>query len=225
MLLLISYTTGLLTAFSPCILPIIPMIIGSTSKKNIFAPLLISLGLVISYAIFSVFISFSQQFINLDYFNYIGAVIFITIGLMMTVKSFNAWAVQRFLAPLSAKFSNNRFTQSADSISFLLMGLTLGIVWAPCIASTFGLIVGAAIQNNEPIFTFLLFLMYSIGIVTPILLISYGLKSIIIKNRNRFIRLSIQSQLLFGYSSIIAGIIFLFKLDQLISIYFHKIFY
>ena len=96
MILVIAYATGVISVLSPCILPLLPIIVGGSIQKNRLAPLLIAIGVVLTYACLSVLLSFSQTYIDVDSIDQMGAVIFIVIGLILLIKPLHDW-VGKFL--------------------------------------------------------------------------------------------------------------------------------
>ena len=82
-LLIISFIAGVLTILAPCILPLLPVIVGRSvsdstiSKRRIFV-IVISLG--ISVILFTLILKVSTLFVNIpqDFWKYIsGGIIFI----------------------------------------------------------------------------------------------------------------------------------------------------
>ena len=220
MILVIAYATGVISVLSPCILPLLPIIVGGSIQKNRFAPLLIAIGVVLTYACLSVLLSFSQTYIDVESIDQMGAVIFIVIGLILLIKPLHDLVGKFLLTPLTRLLGQSPSLKNYSHLGYLFMGASLGIAWAPCIGSSFGIVVGAAINNNQPLLTFLLFLTYSLGIVTPILLIGYGFKSVLLKNRMLLMKLSVKSTMIFGIISLFVGIVLLFKIDQIVGAYF-----
>ena len=87
---------------SPCILPLLPIMMGSTVQKYRYAPFFISIGLIVSFSGLSVLLSFFQL-IGTDYFlRYLGSICLIFVGLFMSFESVQFYIIKR-LAPLFSR--------------------------------------------------------------------------------------------------------------------------
>jgi cytochrome c-type biogenesis protein len=85
--LLLAALAGGLSILSPCVLPLIPLVLGTAASKSRIGPLLLAAGVVISFLGLGLFISLIGFSIGLDgnYFRRISAVLLLAIGLVMAV--------------------------------------------------------------------------------------------------------------------------------------------
>ena len=68
-LILLSFFAGILTVLAPCVLPLLPIIIGSSvAAKDKNKPYWITLGLVVSITIFTLILKASTLLLNVDPF-------------------------------------------------------------------------------------------------------------------------------------------------------------
>ena len=97
------------------------------------------------------------------------------------------------------------------------MGATLGLVWIPCISGPFGAIVGTALKQHSHILVSLIFSAYAFGILTPLLMVSVGLKRILLKNKAIWLSISKFATPIIGIITTFLGILFLFKWEKVIE--------
>lgn len=139
MLLLIgSFIAGMLTVLAPCILALLPVIIGgsvSGDTKDRKRPFIIVASLAISLLAFTLLLKTSTLFINVPdrTFAYVSGVIIVGLGLLMLLPTLYARVIaklgieQRAVGTLSKTYKNQR-----PYIGPIVIGASLGPVFASC---------------------------------------------------------------------------------------------
>ncbi len=177
LLLLISFIAGVLTVLAPCILPLLPVIIGgslseggtsSFNKKKAFT-IIISLGL--SVILFTLLLKASTFFIDIPEYiwKWISGGIVFFLGVITLFPSL--WENQ-FLAKLSAK-SNLALGKGYQKKNFcgdVIIGASLGPVFSTCSPTYF--IVLATVLPVNPIVGIVYLLSYTIGLCLSLLVVS-----------------------------------------------------
>ncbi|TSD06320.1 MAG: cytochrome C bioproteinis protein transmembrane region [Parcubacteria group bacterium Greene0714_7] len=180
-LLLISFVAGVLTVLAPCILPLLPVIIGGSlsnganrgdgagfNKKKAFT-IIISLG--VSVIAFTLLLKASTLFIDIPEYvwKWISGGIIIFLGLVTLFPSL--WENQ-FIARLSTK-SNILLGKGSKKNSFwgdVIVGSALGPVFSTCSPTYF--IVLATVLPVRPALGVLYLLAYTIGLCLALLIVS-----------------------------------------------------
>jgi cytochrome c-type biogenesis protein len=213
-----SFIAGLLTTLSPCVLPILPFLLGSALRKNKKAPLYMILGLAVSFVVVGFTISRFGTLLGLDgeQIRKGSAVI-----LIFTSVFFLSKKIQSFISEKLTKFADfgsstsNRWnldeTSNWDSI---LLGGLLGIIWSPCAGPTLGVAVSLASQEGSTIDALKIMLLYALGAAIPMLLISYGLRSFFQRNQSKIIGFAENSKTYFGIILLFAGLFIFFGVDK-----------
>ena len=166
---------GLLSTLSPCVLPIIPILLGSATNAHPKAPLALAAGLALSYAIIGTALAWAGSAMGLDtsIFRTIGAVILGMLGLVLISGS-----LQRHLASATAGIGdagNSLISHMAlDGLwGQFAIGLVLGIVWSPCVGPTLGAAVVLASQGAHLPQVALLMGIFGMGAALPVVVLAY----------------------------------------------------
>jgi thiol:disulfide interchange protein DsbD len=166
---LLVFLGGLALNLTPCVYPLIPITLGyfggqSESKTSrLFALALVYVtGMAITYSVIGVITALSGSLFGSLLQN---PFVLIGIALVLIALSLSMFGLYEFQLPASwmAKFGEAR----SGYFGALFMGLTMGIVAAPCIGPfVVGLLtfVGA---KGDPVFGFLIFFVLALGLGFP----------------------------------------------------------
>ena len=176
-LLLISFIAGVLTVLAPCILPLLPVIIGGSlseggvGKFNTKKAFTIIISLGISVIAFTLLLKASTLFIDIPEYiwKWISGGIVFFLGLVTLFPSL--WE-SPMLAKLSAK-SNVMMGKGYQKKNFwgdVIIGASLGPVFSTCSPTYF--IVLATVLPVNPAVGILYLLSYTIGLCLSLLVVS-----------------------------------------------------
>ena len=165
---LAAFGAGILSVLSPCILPLLPAVLASSTGKGKLRPLAIVLGVSISFTLMGVVTStFGAAFqAYLGQLEILAELLIITMGLaiLFEISLFNSFS--RF--PLLAGMKDE------GPISGLLLGLSLGVLWIPCVGPILASILTmVALEGNAATGAVTLSI-YSAGFAVPMLLLAYS---------------------------------------------------
>lgn len=173
-LFLLSFIAGVLTVLAPCVLPVLPVIIGGSlaDVRNRWRPLVIVASLAISVLVFTLLLKATVLFIGVSYemLAYVSGGILILVGLVLLFP--RAW--DAISLKLGFYRSENMMQQAKGKGGIwgdILLGAALGPVFSSC-SPTYAIIVATVLPVN---FTdgLLNLILYSIGLALPLLLIAY----------------------------------------------------
>ncbi|MDF2379819.1 MAG: cytochrome c biogenesis CcdA family protein [Candidatus Gracilibacteria bacterium] len=173
-LLLIAFAAGFLTVLTPCVLPILPVVLGSSlSGTDKWRPLIISGSLMASVFVFTLVLKATTLLITVpnSVWATISGVVVLIFGFALTFP--NQWSA------LSVKLGfekSQELLQSASreegSKGLVLLGVALGPVFASC-SPTYAIILAVVLpQSLATGITALI--MYCLGLLVPLLIIGYG---------------------------------------------------
>jgi cytochrome c-type biogenesis protein len=167
---------GLASILSPCVLPVIPIIMAGAERKDRLRPLIIVTGLSLSFMIMGAVSSlFGSLLIGKTRFIEIaGAVVIVLMGLMVM---FDLSAFKRF-----SLLSRIR-VKGDGPIGGLLLGMSLGVIWVPCVGPFLSSTLTMVATSGQLTTGIILLGFYSLGMSLPMLIVGYS--SQLLQNRIR----------------------------------------
>lgn len=220
LLLVFSFLAGVVTILSPCILPILPIILSSTvggvevGNKRALG---IITGFVSSFTFFTLFLSTIVHVTEIpsDLLRSVSVFIIIAFGISLLIPN-----VQVLVEKLFSKLS--RFVPVAKSDSTfsggVWVGLSLGLLWTPCVGPILASVITLAISGTINFSAFLITLSYSIGTAIPMFLIMVGGRNLL--NRFPWVNQNTAKiQKVFGAVMILTGLAIYFNFDRTFQTY------
>jgi len=178
-LILFAALSGLVTVLSPCILPVLPIVLSSTVASGKSRPLGVITGLIISFSIFTLVVSKIVSLLGLSAsFLRLGAVVIIAaLGLSLLVPALNHW-FERLLNTLPGLVKGNQTLGSGFGQGFLT-GASLGLLWAPCPGPILAAVTTLAATQRVSFGEGLVVVSYAFGAGLPLLAFAYGGRALI----------------------------------------------
>ncbi len=174
-LLLFAFLAGIVTILSPCILPILPVILATsvTDASSRRRPYGIVVGFILSFTFFTLFLSLIvKQFgIPADSLRHISVVVIALFGLSLLIPRFQL-ALETLFARLASLMPS-----TAGKTGFfggLLIGLSLGLLWTPCVGPILASVISLAITGTVTTDALFITLAYSIGTAIPMYAVIKG---------------------------------------------------
>lgn len=167
---------GAVTIAGPCILPLLPIILGtSTVRAHRSRPFFIIFGFILSFTFFVIVFATIGRTLGVDaeVFRKTAAVL---VGLFGLTMLFPKVQTRLFagLEPLVHKLAPRTDPQNAGLWSGFVLGVSLGLVWSPCAGPVLGSILTLVAAERHLAQTAALLFAYSLGAGLPMLLIAYG---------------------------------------------------
>jgi cytochrome c biogenesis protein CcdA len=180
----LALIAGFLSTLQPCVLPLIPIVLGGAIYQNKYAPIHIGLGMVGFYTLLGAITGFIEPLFGFEPSE------FKTIGAVMMVGSGIILLAPHLFSNLNGVYSSalNRLNEKASSLSFdsplscLLLGAILSLIWAPCagpmLASaltllTSGLMADSGTDLQSVLQGALLLGFYGLGAAVPLVVLAY----------------------------------------------------
>ncbi len=184
----LSILGGLLTAFSPCVLPVLPIVIGRSLQTHRYGPIALVIGMMSGFAIAGSLLGItSLWFTSLaNFMRYFAIAVLLVLGMLSLFPKLNYLLLSKLPIP---KFKQ---PERVNLLGEFFLGSQLGLLWTPCAGSVLGSILVLAAVENQVFSAFILLLFYGIGAAIPILLLAYSSRYF----SKAFLRLRAHSQLL-----------------------------
>ncbi|MGS0742963.1 cytochrome c biogenesis CcdA family protein [Glaciimonas sp. GG7] len=207
---------GLLSTLSPCVLPILPILLGSATAAHPRAPLALAGGLALSYAIIGTLIAWAGSAIGIDasLFRNVGAVILGALGLVLMSASLQ----QRFAAATSGigNAGDNfisRLNLNGIKGQFAI-GLALGVVWSPCVGPTLGAAVMLASQGSHLLQVALLMGIFGLGAAIPVVGLAYLSRAAMMRMRGKLMQAGKTGKIVLGAMMMSIAVLILTGADK-----------
>jgi cytochrome c-type biogenesis protein len=172
----LGFLAGILSLLAPCVLPLIPIVLGSSSKSTKWGPLANALGLTFSFTIFGILTSLFAQLFDVNIIQKIGAAILVVVGIVLLFPRLK-FLLSRCLNPMAQKgFEVQGKIQGSSIWTEFLMGSVLGMVWGPCSGPTLAFAFGLATQSSEWIQASIIFFCFGLGAGLGLITLGYALK-------------------------------------------------
>ena len=203
-----AFLAGVLTLINPCVLPLLPVIIAGALQSHRFGPVMMALGLTVSFTVVGVLVTAFGHLIGLDeiMINRVAATIMIIFGIVLLLPRAQE-KLSNIVAPL-ASCANARIdsTESSGLGSQFFIGVLLGAVWSPCVGPTLGGAIGLAASGSGLGQATIIMLCFGLGVSVILLSLSYGTKELLTKRKDRLMRWMPWAKPIMGVVMIIVGI-------------------
>lgn len=207
---LLAFVGGVLTIVSPCILPVLPFVFAHADRPFRRAGLPLLLGMSLTFSLVATAAAYGGHWVvRLNQGGrYIAMFVFLILGLTLLFPEL-AETLTRPLVRAGSRLQGGPTTEASVGKSFLL-GISTGLLWAPCAGPILGLILtGAAIQGPGARSSFLL-LSYAMGAATSLAIALFAGKKVFstMKNSLRFdvwIRRALGAAVIIGVVAIALG--------------------
>lgn len=172
-LLIFTFISGLLTILAPCIWPLLPIILSSSTQEGKKRPLGITLGIAISFAFFTLTISYIIRIFPFDVDNLrlLAVAVIGLMGLTFVIPKFTQ-LLEGYVSKLTGKLNPISGFESTGFKGGFLTGLALGIVWSPCAGPILAAIATLAATQSVNLQVVLVTLVYVSGVAIPLFLFS-----------------------------------------------------
>jgi cytochrome c biogenesis protein CcdA/thiol-disulfide isomerase/thioredoxin len=215
-LLAFAFVSGVITILSPCILPVLPIVLAGGSTGGKARPFGVIAGFVASFSFFTLALSAIVQALGIpaDTMRYAAIVLIVLFGIVMLVPRLREVfdvAVSRIAsrggggAPASRK--------RAGFWGGVPVGLSLGLVWTPCVGPIMASVISLALSQKVDGGSIFVTLAYTMGTAIPMLAVMIGGRALIAKvpalSRNAG-----AIQRIFGVVMILMGVALAFQWDR-----------
>ncbi|WP_151633899.1 cytochrome c biogenesis CcdA family protein [Noviherbaspirillum aerium] len=173
----LALLAGVLTIASPCVLPILPILLGTavsnTGAANRKRPVFIVAGFVVSFAALGMLLaSVSQSAVTAHEAMRVAALVMLgTLGLSMMWRRPYDWLMARVREPLDRIGAGS---SGAGRLGGFVLGMSLGAVWTPCAGPVLASILVLVATAQDIGWSALLLTLYAIGAGIPMLAIAHG---------------------------------------------------
>jgi cytochrome c biogenesis protein CcdA len=183
----LALLAGALSVLSPCVLPLVPIVLAGATTEHRFGPAALALGLAVSFTVVGLFVATVGFAIGLDagVFRALGGLIMLVFGALLLVPSWQT-GLATAAGPL-ASWTEERFRglPSAGLGGQFAAGAVLGAVWTPCVGPTLGAASVLAAQGRDLGQVAITMTAFGIGAAAPLLLLGLLSREALLRWRGR----------------------------------------
>ncbi len=175
----LSLAAGSLTTLSPCVFPILPLVLGGALQGSRFAPVAMGVGMTASFAGIGMVIGSLGPALGIDSdtVRIAGACLLIAFSLVMLVPALGD-RFTRWMLPIAS--SANAASARLDSGSLggaLLLGGVLGLIWSPCSGPLLGSALALVASEGGVARGGIVLGLFGLGAALPLVAVAYASRS------------------------------------------------
>ena len=218
----LAFAAGALTILSPCVLPLVPVVLASAGQRHRFGALALAGGLIASFTIVGfVVAAFGTRLgVDADQLRASGALILGAAGVFLVIPKLQdlvanvasplvSWAGERQQA-----FDNGGIWGQAA------IGVLLGLVWSPCVGPTLGAAIALAAQGQQLSSVALTMASFATGIAAVLLCIALLGRSLFQRMRHGLAANAKIAKMALGVILLLVSVLILSGLDRIIEAQF-----
>lgn len=172
----LALLAGVLTIASPCVLPILPIVLGTAlTRASRIRPLFIVSGFVLTFAALGMLLASVSQSVAVAHETVrLAALVMLALsGMAMLWRRPYDWAMARLRGPLD-RIGSDAGNAGSGNLGGFVLGMSLGAVWTPCAGPVLASILVLVAKAQSVGWSALLLTLYAIGAGIPMLAIAYG---------------------------------------------------
>jgi cytochrome c biogenesis protein CcdA len=215
----LAFLAGLLSTLSPCVLPLLPIVIGAAATEHRLGPVALAVGLALSFVAIGMFVATLGFAVGLDgdVFRLIAALLLMALGFMLMVPR-----LQHGLATAAGPAANWASTRMATVnqegwTGQFVVGLLLGAVWSPCVGPTLGAASVLAAQGESLGAVALTMTTFAFGAALPLLLVGLMSRELVMSMRGRMMAAGAGLKAVLGGLLVVVGAMIATGLDKVIE--------
>lgn len=213
---LLSYLSGVLSTLSPCVLPLLPIVLGSAVSASRFGPLALTSGVMVSFGALGMFFATVGATLGMseDALRNVAASVLVVVGIALMRPS-----IQHRLAVAASGLSNAGHAflgrlKLGGAGGQLVIGLILGGIWSPCVGPTLGGAIALASQGKDLVKVAALMATYAVGAGRPMILLGFIPRIVATRLRGKLSSIGHAGKYALGGTLCVLGILTLSGLDK-----------
>jgi cytochrome c biogenesis protein CcdA/thiol-disulfide isomerase/thioredoxin len=201
-LLGVGFLAGLVTSLSPCVLPVLPILLAGGASGGSRRPYAIVGGLVVSFVVFTLAAAALLDALGLpeDFLRDLAIVLLFLVAATLFWPRLGNWLERPF-------YFLTRRRSSSDLGGGFVLGASLGLVFVPCAGPVLAAVSVLAANEDIGLDVVLLTVAYALGAAIPMLAIALGGRrfSVALRSRMRWLRPALGAVIAFTALGIAVG--------------------
>lgn len=215
----LAFVAGILSILSPCVLPILPIVLGTAASTHRGGPLALAAGLSLSFVAIGLFLATAGYSIGLDAdrLRYVAAALVVLVGVVLLLPSLQA-RVAAAAGPIGNWADSKLGTRRTNGLAGQFwIGVLLGAVWSPCVGPTLGAASLLAAQGKDLVQVALTMLAFGIGAALPLLGLGWLSRETILRWRGTLLSAGSGLKSALGILFVVIGVLILSGADKMLE--------
>ncbi len=215
----LAYGAGVLSTLSPCVVPLLPILVASALAQHRFGLWALASGLSLSFTAVGLFIATIGVAIGIDstVVHRVAGALLIAFGAAMALPR-----LQELFATAASRLSSGGGTllgriSGHGGRGQFMVGLLLGVVWTPCVGPTLGAASTLASQGRQLGAVAAVMLVFGIGAATPLLAIGSLSQRIAGGSLGKWLHAAEAARRMLGALMVVLGVVVLLGADKAIE--------
>ncbi len=216
---LLGFAAGALTILSPCVLPLIPVVLAGAGQANPRGPLALAGGLVASFTLTGFLIAIWGANANFDpdLFRNFGAILLAAAGILLLFQRLQD-RLSLLASPLASwAYARQKGLEQHGLLGQAGIGVLLGLVWSPCVGPTLGAATVLASQGKSLGAVAATMGAFGLGIATVLMAISYAARATFARRRASLLAAGNTGKRILGAILLAVGVLILTGLDRILE--------
>ena len=214
--LALAFVAGLLSILSPCVLPLVPIVLGAAVTAHPLGAVALAGGLALSFTGLGLLLAVVGFGLGIDagLFRLAAATIMVALGAILLVPSWQA-RLAGAGSPVSAWADRHFGGFAASGLAGQFgLGLLLGAVWSPCVGPTLGAASLLASQGHDLAKVALTMAVFGVGAALPLVLLGLLSRATLMRVRTRLMSAGKLGKGLLGAAFIVIGVAIVSGIDK-----------
>jgi cytochrome c biogenesis protein CcdA len=215
----LAFLAGLLSVLSPCVLPLLPIVLGAAASEHRLGPAALAAGLALAFVAVGLFVATVGFAIGLDsdVFRRGSALLLLVLGLVLLIP-----AAQTRLAVAAGPVSHWTETRFGGFSPTGLpgqfgVGLLLGAVWSPCVGPTLGAASLLAAQGRDLGAVAATMVLFGLGAALPLVFLGMLSRATMLRWRDRMMGLGAGFKAALGLVLVVTGLAVVLGYDKAVE--------
>lgn len=215
----LAFVAGTLSVLSPCVLPILPIVLGTAASKQRLGPVALAAGLSISFVVIGLFVATVGHTIGLngEALRMVAAALVVIVGAVLVLPPLQA-RLAVASGPIAAWTDQHLGTGKGDGLwGQFWIGALLGAIWSPCVGPTLGAASLLAAQGRDLPQVAVTMLAFGVGAALPLLAFGIISRETALRWRHRLLAAGQGSKTALGVFLVMIGAVILLGLDKTVE--------
>lgn len=175
----LSLVAGSLTTLSPCVFPLLPLVLGGALQEHRWAPVAMGVGMTASFALIGMLLGALGGALDIDdtQVRSAGAVLLIIFALAMLIPAVGVRFSQWMLPIANSAHAASSKLDAGSLWGALLLGGVLGLVWSPCSGPLLGSALTLVASEGGVARGGVVLGIFGLGAALPLVVVAYASRS------------------------------------------------